>query len=359
MSNINRAWVIGDVHFGIHSNSIDWLDIHKEYFNNFLMPTIIKNKKDGDVLFILGDVFDSRQSINVLILNEALNIFNELVDIIPIYIILGNHDVYYKNTNEVNSLKVLKYINNIYIIDTPTILKTNNNKYNLLMLPWIEQNDNFNNIVGSDNSDFLFCHSQFINMNYNQKIKINEGIDVPLVEKYKNVYSGHIHLSQKYNNIIMVGNIFQMTRNDANNDKYIYIIDFDNDNNECIVNDYSPKFIKIDGNEALTMDDEYYNNIINNNFVDIIIPESNSLIFPFDKLIEKSKTHRKIEYMLAITQNEIDININNNNIEDVDLKELINNYIDDLDYPINIKNIIKNYSDKLWKTAIKKIDNNV
>ena len=59
-------------------------------------------------------------------------------------------------------------------------------------------------------------------MNYNQKIKINEGIDVPLVEKYKNVYSGHIHLSQKYNNIIMVGNIFQMTRNDANNDKYIY-----------------------------------------------------------------------------------------------------------------------------------------
>lgn len=41
------------------------------------------------------------------------------------------------------------------------------------------------------------------------------------------------------------------------------------------------------------------------------------------------------------------------------LKELINNYIDDLDYPINIKNIIKNYSDKLWKTAIKKIDNNV
>ena len=119
MSNINRAWVIGDVHFGIHSNSIDWLDIHKEYFNNFLMPTIIKNKKDGDVLFILGDVFDSRQSINVLILNEALNIFNELVDIIPIYIILGNHDVYYKNTNEVNSLKLLKYINNIYIIDTP------------------------------------------------------------------------------------------------------------------------------------------------------------------------------------------------------------------------------------------------
>jgi len=38
---------------------------------------------------------------------------------------------------------------------------------------------------------------------------------------------------------------------------------------------------------------------------------------------------------------EKDININNNNIEDVDLKELINNYIDDLDYPINIKNIIK------------------
>ena len=55
------------------------------------------------------------------------------------------------------------------------------------------------------------------------------------------------------------------------NDKYIYIIDFDNDNNECVVNDYSHKFLKIDSNETITMDDEYYNNIINNNFVDAII----------------------------------------------------------------------------------------
>ena len=52
-------------------------------------------------------------------------------------IILGNHDTYYKNTNELNALKELQghYMNEVNIILDPTVMNYDGLKVGLV--PWI------------------------------------------------------------------------------------------------------------------------------------------------------------------------------------------------------------------------------
>jgi len=89
IKSAERAWIISDIHFGVRSSSLEWLGIHEDYFYNFFIPLIKKEKKENDCLFILGDVFESRQSVNILVLNKALEIFKEISNILPDVILVG------------------------------------------------------------------------------------------------------------------------------------------------------------------------------------------------------------------------------------------------------------------------------
>jgi calcineurin-like phosphoesterase family protein len=68
----NRVWVLGDLHFGVRANSIEWLDIQKDFFEEVFIPTLKKHVQPGDVLVQVGDTFDNRQSINIKVLNYAV-----------------------------------------------------------------------------------------------------------------------------------------------------------------------------------------------------------------------------------------------------------------------------------------------
>ena len=72
MINFKRAWLLSDLHFGIKNNNKDFLNTQLDYFNNFFIPLIKKDKQLDDVLIILGDIFDSRQTINIFVLNKLI-----------------------------------------------------------------------------------------------------------------------------------------------------------------------------------------------------------------------------------------------------------------------------------------------
>ena len=61
---VKRVWILGDLHFGVRSNSVEWLNIQKDFFENVFIPNLKKHYKPGDVLVQVGDTFDNRQSIN-------------------------------------------------------------------------------------------------------------------------------------------------------------------------------------------------------------------------------------------------------------------------------------------------------
>ena len=76
-----RVWVLGDLHFGVRANSVEWLEIQKDFFERLFIPNLIKNVQPGDVLVQVGDTFDNRQSINIKVLNYAVDLFDFLAQI--------------------------------------------------------------------------------------------------------------------------------------------------------------------------------------------------------------------------------------------------------------------------------------
>lgn len=77
-------------------------------------------KRSGiDTIWMLGDFFENRKMISTSILNKACQFLESLEKRnIKSFFILGNHDVAFKNTNTVNSLKpITKAYPGIRLID--------------------------------------------------------------------------------------------------------------------------------------------------------------------------------------------------------------------------------------------------
>ena len=99
--------LLNDTHFGCRNDSPAFISYQNRFYDELFFPYLIENKID--TLIHLGDVVDRRKFINF---NTAHNFqkkfWKRLWDLkIDTHIILGNHDTYYKNTNEVNSIQQL------------------------------------------------------------------------------------------------------------------------------------------------------------------------------------------------------------------------------------------------------------
>jgi DNA repair exonuclease SbcCD nuclease subunit len=102
--NANKAIIISDTHLGARSNSAEWLTTMTDWFREDFIPRAKELYEPGTVLIHTGDVFDNRQSINLMVLHEGMSLFEELGQIFDaIYIIAGNHDVMKKTSNDISS----------------------------------------------------------------------------------------------------------------------------------------------------------------------------------------------------------------------------------------------------------------
>jgi DNA repair exonuclease SbcCD nuclease subunit len=114
---MKRAWLVSDLHFGMRSNSMEWLDIQTDYFYNWFIPTVKKYVLKDDSLFILGDIFDNRQNVQLLVQHTVIKLMEDLSQIFPkIYILVGNHDIYRKHSNEVtgNDIRIFEKFCKVY-----------------------------------------------------------------------------------------------------------------------------------------------------------------------------------------------------------------------------------------------------
>ena len=274
---MSRVWMISDTHLGCRSNSVLWLGIIEDYFFNFFIPLVKKEYKQGDVLFHLGDVFDNRQSLNLAAQDLGIRVFEELSKIFPeIHIIVGNHDIMRKNSNDISSVDCLKYIPNVTVHKEPKILEFGG--ATCLLMPWRRNAEHEKETLSSIKKkiDYMFCHTETQGVQTSPSTKhLHEGgNDLSTFKRFKRVYSGHIHYRQEKENFILVGNPYQMTRSDRGNIKGIYLLDLKTGNHEFIQNERSPIFIRYYINDILERRMEDILNEIKDNFVDINIPSN-------------------------------------------------------------------------------------
>ena len=138
LSSSDVIIMLGDIHFGVRNNSIEWIENIKNYFYNFFIPYLKKFNNKRVALIINGDVFDNRQSLEINVLTTVLEIFNSILGInkeMIIYIVTGNHDSYRKRENDITSLAIFEHFDRIVVIQKPTYA-TMFNGTKLLFVPW-------------------------------------------------------------------------------------------------------------------------------------------------------------------------------------------------------------------------------
>lgn len=289
---MSKILLIGDTHLGLgYPNSVDkWFKVHQEYFENFLIPLIENELTKDDIIIHLGDLFDHRSVVPINILNYTQSLLERMAKICQVHVIVGNHDLYTKSTNDINTVKLYRYIPNVFVYETPQVMEYMGKK--ILLLPWVEKRSNqIDYLKKFSGCDYLFCHSDLNGARMHLTSvahKNSDKIDVEEFSGYKNVYSGHIHILQRNKNFTFVGNVFQMDRNDLGNEKGIFILDVVTGEEKFVKNDVSPKFIKIYVKDE--SDIEKLDNYSLKDFIDLFV--SNSL------LLNNRKLRRKLEGML-------------------------------------------------------------
>jgi hypothetical protein len=206
--------------------------------------------------------------------------------------IVGNHDLFNKGTNEVNSVRLFSYISdNINVYEKTHTLEVFDKK--LVLMPWVEKRLDMINEIKNNSGDYLFCHSDLngCRMHLNSVAHRNpDKIDVEEFKKFKRVFSGHVHIRQVNTNFEFIGSLYQMDRNDMGDQKGITILDLITGKIDFVPNTHSPVFKKFTIREESDIDD--MDSLKDTkDYIDLTI--SNNL------LVNNRKLRRKLEMLLT------------------------------------------------------------
>lgn len=349
MKEINRYFVVlGDTHFGCR-NDLKLFHEHFEKFYDMMINDLVE--KGITDIFQLGDLFDRRKYINFQSLKESKRYFFDKLaeNNITLHTLVGNHDIFYKETLDVNSSSlVLGEYHNVHVYTKPTTVRFKNTTIDLI--PWIcaENRDEVNEFILKSKSDLCFGHFEIASFAMYRGMESHEGLPTSMFSKYEMVCSGHYHTQSKRDNIVYVGTPYEMTWQDYGDPRGYHIFDTETRQLEFKPNPYTIfTRIEYDDTKPIVNLDSLD---LNNQFVKVIVVNKSDL-FKFDQFIQKLYTKgcyevKIVEDMSEFQQGEIDEEIN---LEDT--MDVLSTYIDSIETEAD-KEKIKSYLKSLYVEAI-------
>ena len=220
--------ILNDTHAGVRGDMVAMADYQGRFYEEVFFPYLVEN--DIKHIIHLGDYFDRRKYINFSSLKANREHFiKPMLDAgISMDLIIGNHDTYYKNTNDVNAPDLLLFeSDNINIIQEPEVKEYDG--LNIAMSPWINS-DNYADSVEfltTCNAPICMGHFEFEGALMMPGMTCQHGLDHSYVSRFEKVYSGHFHHKTDVENIRYVGSQMQFTWSDYGDEKYFHIFDTD------------------------------------------------------------------------------------------------------------------------------------
>lgn len=332
--------VLNDTHCGIRNSSEIFLENARVFYSEVFFPYC--QEHGIEQILHLGDYYDHRKFINFKALNhnrhsflDPLRKYGMKMDIIP-----GNHDVYFKNTNQVNSLKELlgHYMNEIHIVMEPTVMEYGSLK--MALLPWINsQNyDESMNFVKNCKADWLGAHLELNGFEMMRGVKCPHGMESKHFTRFEKVLSGHFHCGSQKDNIHYLGTQIEFFWSDAHDPKGFHVIDTETREIEKIHNPHT-LFEKIIYNDEKTD----YNSIsvshLANKFVKVVVVNKKDS-FTFDRFIDRIQNESILELKIAENFNEfIGENVADTDIEFDDTAVIMDSYVDGVDTDLDKERI--------------------
>lgn len=217
--------LLNDTHFGCRNDSPAFIEYQNKFYDELFFPYLIENKVD--TLVHLGDVVDRRKFINHNTAHNFKKKFWDRLDELNIdtHIIIGNHDTYYKNTNEVNALQNLSISKRANIYTRAVDVEFDG--LPILFIPWICDDNYDDSIHAIDNTDSVICmgHLEVKGFEMHAGHFNEQGLEKSQFTKFEKVLSGHFHKKSDDGRIYYLGTQYQMTWSDYGEIKGFHIFD--------------------------------------------------------------------------------------------------------------------------------------
>ncbi len=319
--------VISDIHIGIHQSSSVWHKIVIDFAEWLKEKLNTQGIKD---IVIAGDIFHDRNEVSVLTMHIATKFFKILKEF-NIIILVGNHDAYYRERSDVNSIDMFNEWDNITIINKLTTIEAFDRT--ITFVPWATP------VKEIPNSDLIFGHFEIASFKMNKSKICAHGLNsIDLLNKSRLIISGHFHFydERNYTNgtIIYTGCPFQLDWGDSNTTKGIHFLNLKNSDREFIPNEMSPKHIKFKLSEVLNNDFGMLENLkisTPGNFINFIIDKDiNS--DKIDALISKLSALCPLQIRTEFTsENQFNIDELNYEFTGINISEAIEEFINLID----------------------------
>ena len=334
--------LITDTHFGARNDNLAF----NEYFYKFWEETFFPYIEEHgiDTVIHLGDVMDRRKFVSYKIAKDFRERFiQRFVDMgVKLHMLVGNHDTFYKNTNDVNSLSELvegRYPS-IFVYPEPTTVDFDGTP--LCFIPWICA-DNYAdtmNHIKETKAQVAFGHLEINGFEMHAGHFAESGYDKGFLKKFDTVFSGHFHKKSDDGHVYYLGNTYQMIWGDDNCPKGFHVFDTDTRELERIVNPFTI-FKKVYYDDTTTDYSTFDVESLKDKFVKIVVVNKKDF-YQFDRFIDKVLSESGAHEVKIVEDfSELDAsNVDDAIVENAeDTMALLERYIEELDVDLDKKRL--------------------
>ena len=346
-----KVAILNDTHCGVRNSSDIFLQYQERFYEEVFFPYLHKHGIKN--ILHLGDYYEHRKFVNFKALNANRKHFLEpmrdagiTMDIIP-----GNHDVYFKNTNELCSLKELLgyFTSNVNIIMEPTVLDYDG--LGVAVIPWINNSnyEKYTKWAMQCKAPILGAHLELKGFDMMAGMPNPHGMSADVFSRFEQVLSGHFHTKSHKDNVHYLGSQMEFTWADVDYPKYFHILDTETREIEAVRNPITmfKKIVyddnKIDYNDVDVSEYEKH-------FLKLIVINKNDL-YMFDKFVDKLNSIETYELKIAESFEEyLGESVEDEKISLEDTTHLLDSYVDAVETDLD-KDHIKVELRKLYTEA--------
>lgn len=295
---MNKVLIFSDIHIHPHKRRTERL----EDCLSVLQWVFDQAKSNGVKQIIFGgDLFHDRQKIDVYTYQRTFEVLkrNLSTNDFELYVLLGNHDMWFNEDTSISSVTPMGSLPNIHIVDKPTRITICGSSWDFIPFthdPMLavenlsKQAGSMEYCIGHLAIDGAVLHGSSISdvaiEHDGEMVKVSTG----LFKNYKKVFLGHYHSEQRLEpNVEYIGSPLQLSFGEAFQQKHIILFDCSTSEQSYIKNEFSPKHLVLRPDEVEKHD-------LDKNFIRVVVDDISATdLLDMRKDIAKDKTLGSLE----------------------------------------------------------------
>lgn len=299
---MTKVAIFTDSHSGVRGDAVAFADHQDWFYKEFFFPEL--EKRGIKTIFHGGDFFDRRQFITLKTMDRLKNTFIKCLTEgeYELHLLVGNHDVLYRNTNTVNSPSILFHgYSSVHIYDEPTVV------HDVLLVPWInkENYDTSLEALKNTKAKHVLGHFELKGFEMHRGQVCESGMTTEIFDRFQTVMSGHFHTRSSSGNITYLGSPFEMTWSDFNDPRGFHIFDTETGELEFVKNPESMFFrCEYDTVENVKSWTPYKPVSLNSKYVKVIVKNKGNA-YQFDEWLREITSYSPAD--IQIVESTIDV----------------------------------------------------